>query len=237
MSVAVRALAAQIEQRLSTDLGIRISKQARIEPGQPHNNRLLHVWSDDGRDVVVKVYFQDDRHRLDREFSAIAYLRGRGFAEVPTAFLRDDEYGFAVYSYEPGETRVGAKLGVHDVEGVAEFAARLHHIHPGEPGAHFRKSVPATFSFADQVAGIRHRLAQFTELRMTPAVPAQVRELRREVDVIGGIEQLIGTVLAGADDCPVPPETWSLASGDLAPHNVLFGEQGSIRVLDLEYSG
>lgn len=68
-------------------------------------------------------------------------------------------------------------------------------------------------------------------------MPVEVRELCREVDVIGDIEQMIGTALTGVDDCPITPEKWSLSTGDLAPHNVLVDERGSIRVLDLEYSG
>jgi hypothetical protein len=41
----------------------------------------------------LKVYYRDDRHRLDREYSSLRFLNSRGMAEVPTALLRDDDLG------------------------------------------------------------------------------------------------------------------------------------------------
>ena len=84
--------------------GPRLSRRARgaDRARQAHNNRLEHVWSADGREVVVKTYYQDDRHRLDREFTALVFLRTQGILDLPTPLLRDDEHQFAVYSFEPG---------------------------------------------------------------------------------------------------------------------------------------
>jgi hypothetical protein len=231
------ALLERLAVRLAAELRFHIVRVQPIDPGRPHNNRLCHLWSQDGRDALLKVYYRDDRHRLDREYSALRFLNSCGMAEAPTALLRDDDLGCAVYSFEDGVCRFGPELDLQQVEAIAAFAATLHHIHPDTPGATFRTAVSATFSLADQVAGIQRRLSWFTEFADSSAVFPSVRALRAEIDVERSIDGLIVMALAGATDEPVPREAWSLTMGDLAPHNILVRDDGSIRVLDFEYSG
>jgi hypothetical protein len=76
--LTMQDLLGQVERRLAADLSIRMHRVQVIEPGRSHNNRLFHVWAADGRQAVVKVYFPDDRFRLDREYSAIALLHKLG---------------------------------------------------------------------------------------------------------------------------------------------------------------
>ena len=61
--------------------------------------------AEDGRRAVVKVYFRDERRRLEREFWALRFLRGRGVTTVPEPYFHDVEQGYAVYSFEAGERR------------------------------------------------------------------------------------------------------------------------------------
>jgi len=222
--------------RLAAELDFHLARVEPIDPGRPHNNRLSHLWSHDGREAVLKVYYRDDRHRLDREYSALCFLNSLGMAEVPTARLRDDDLGCAVYSFEDVTCRFGPELTLKQVEAIAAFAAALHHIHPGTPGAEFRTGVAATFSLADQVGAIRRRLSWFTDFASSAAAFHSVRALCTEIDVQTSIEQLIDLAL-GATDKVVPREAWSLTMGDLAPHNILVRDDGTIRVLDFEYSG
>jgi Ser/Thr protein kinase RdoA (MazF antagonist) len=236
-TVSNEALLGRLAGRLAAQLDF---SAARIEPiyaDRPHNNRLWHLWSQDGREAVVKVYYRDDRHRLDREYSALRFLNNCGVTEVPQALLRDDELGCGVYSFERGAHRYGPELTIKHVEAIAAFAAALHHIHPDTPGAEFRTGVSATFSLADQVAAIHRRLGWFTNFAQGPGAFASVRALCSEIDVQGSIDRLIDLALCNATDAVVPREAWSLTMGDLAPHNILVRDDGSIRVLDFEYSG
>jgi hypothetical protein len=57
----------RLESTLRQQLAFVVANIAEIDPGVPHNNRLLHLWSSDGREAVAKIYFEDDRHRLERE--------------------------------------------------------------------------------------------------------------------------------------------------------------------------
>jgi hypothetical protein len=221
------------ERRLKADLAFQVVRADPIEPWQAHNNQLQHVWSADGRQAVVKTYYQDDRHRLDREFTALVFLRAHGILELPTPLLRDDEHNFAVYSFEAGASGPGSSLTPYAVTRIAEFAAKLHGIDPGTSGAeHFRTSVPATFSFADMVRGTRARLGQFTAHAASIDHPSLVR-----TDWQTEIELLIGEALRGVEDTPIPTTDWRFSTADLAPHNILVTDDDQICVLDLEYSG
>ena len=236
-SASTEALLGRVAGRLAAELDFHLARTEPVDPGRPHNNRLVHLWSHDGREAVLKIYYRDERHRLDREYTALHFLNSRGMAEVPMALLRDDRLGCAVYSFERGTCRFGPELTSTDVETIAAFAAALHRIHPETPGAEFRTGVAATFSLADQVAAIRRRLSWFTEFACSPSAFPMVRALCAEIDVQTAIEHLIDLALRGATDSVVPRERWSLTMGDFAPHNILIRDDGSIRVLDFEYSG
>ena len=231
----------RLEGLLRDQLGFVLSHVAEIDPGQPHNNRLLHLWSVDGREAVAKLYFRDDRHRLDREYTAVSYLHGLGIEEVATPYLRDDAACVGVYSFEPGVPPRAAELTTAHMEALAAFAARLRGIRPTTTAATFRNSTSATFSLHDQVSGIRGRLAQFEAFGAGPEVFDAVRVLRREIDVTGEVERLIRRGLVGltpdAVAACVPESERSFTTGDLAPHNLLIRPDGGVCVLDLEYSG
>src|SRR5689334_2800071 len=91
--------------RLDAELGFRVAEAVPIDPGVIHNNRLVLLVSADGRRLVLKGYFRDDRGRLDREFRSFAFLRAGGLDAVPTPYLRDDDAYCAVYSFEPGRIK------------------------------------------------------------------------------------------------------------------------------------
>lgn len=230
-----------LERLLRAQLGFHLTRAEEIGAGRPHNNRLLHLWSTDGREAVAKFYYQDDRSRLDREYTAVTFLHARGIAEVPTPYLRDDAGSVAVYSFETGASLRASELTCAHMDALAEFAASLRRMHPDVPGATFRTSVSSTFSLLDQVTGIRRRLAQFQAFASSPEAFTAVRALTREMDIANEVERLIRRVVAGltldAIQDRIPRADWSLTTGDCAPHNLLVRPDGSIRVLDLEYSG
>jgi len=230
-----------LSRRLHSELGFRLAAVSELDPDRPHNNRLLHLVAADGRQAVVKHYFADDRQRLDREYETLISLRTRRMTEVPTPLLRDDAHQFAVYSFEPGTIQAGTALTAPTVRAIAHFAAQLYHIHPDPGVTNLRTAVSATFSLAQQVAGIRRRLAEFHEFASGPQAGSLVRALRCEVAIEDEIERLIRRALAGrswaAIEHSVPAAHWSLTSGDLAPHNILVRAGGGICVLDFEYSG
>jgi len=143
-----RAVLEHIEARLRSELGFRTVRAEHIQPWQAHTNRLLHLWAADGREAVAKVYIQDGRFRLEREFSTLSFLHKQGIPEVPIPLLCNVGQGWAVYSFEAGEAHLGTELAPHHLEKIASFAAKLHRLHPDPPVPSLRTSFAATFSLA-----------------------------------------------------------------------------------------
>ena len=63
-----------LDRRLREELDFPLAGVSEMDPGVVHNNRLLHLQAVDGRELVAKVYFPDDRRRLEREFGAVSFL-------------------------------------------------------------------------------------------------------------------------------------------------------------------
>ena len=237
-----------LRRRLRDVLDFDLAEMAEMDPGVVHNNRLLRLRAADGRQAVAKVYYRDDRRRLEREFGAVRFLRTRGFTAVPTPYLRSDTHQYAVYSLEPGRTKPASELTEDEVAALGRFAAELHRIRPDDPDARaaaFPLAVSATFSFADQIAGIRRRLGAFCDFAASPAAYPTVQALYREMDVRAAVERLIAMATSGLSEADLaarlPEHAWRLRPSDFVPHNVIARPpghpDGPICVVDLEYFG
>lgn len=239
---AMRALdpriPADLLARLRAKTGLRFGEPQEIAAGQ--NNRLFALAAPDGTRVLAKLYFRDDRRRLEREFRTLAFLAERRLGGVPRALIRNDELGYGVYSFESGQTMAPAELTAGEAARIGRFTAELHRITPDDPDAAFPPAVISAFSLAEQVALIRARLEEFLA---SPAASADdaVRAFCGELDVVATIEELIRAATADlpADEVAagLPRGRWRLSNGDFGVHNVLIRPDGGFSVLDWEYSG
>ena len=248
------ALPPSLRGRLRCDLDFDLAAAPELEPGVLRNNRLYRLAASDGRRLLLKVYLRDGRRRLEREWAALAFLRRRGFASVPEAHLCsvDDYYG--VYSFESGANKTAAEWTIEDARAAGSFAAELHSISPDDPdasGAEFPPAFSATFSYADQIAGIRRRLAVFddylasTDVGTTGPLPESVRSLLAEINAVAEVERLIAAAVIGlapADiEARIPPLDHRLNTCDFSPHNILIRPPGHpgghLCVVDHEYFG
>jgi Ser/Thr protein kinase RdoA (MazF antagonist) len=68
-----------------------------------------------------------------------------------------------------------------------------------------------------------------------------VRALLDAGDPVAEVERLLCAatrdLTAAQLEARVPPDLWRLSPGDLAPHNVLLQDDGSVCLLDFEYAG
>jgi hypothetical protein len=228
-------------ERLHDELGFEVVAAEPIDPGVIHNNRLTRLDGADGRRVVLKVYFRDDRGRLEREFGAFAFLRRRGLDGVPEALLRDDAGYWAIYSFEPGRVKPAPEITVDEAAAIGRLAAGFHRFRPGQDGPDF-PSAFAALSLADRIGHLRARLA--TCLRAAAeALPeyASLREVVAEVDLAASLERLIGRATAGLGGAelaaPTPDEHLRFNPGDFAPHNLLVRADGTVCAIDFEFFG
>jgi hypothetical protein len=246
------ALPDGLADRLRIELGLELAEAEAIDPGVIHNNRLVRLTGADGRRLVLKSYYRDDRGRLEREFAAFAFLRDRGVSGVPAALLRDDAGYCAVYSFEPGVTKSAADLTLDELSAIGRLAAEIHRFAPDESGAEaglFRPAgggpvFPLAFaarSLAERAGFLRRRVATCLQAAAAPDGYEPLRTVVGELDLAATFERLIGDLTAGLTDAeataPTPDSFLRFNSGDFAPHNLLVRPDGSICAIDFEFFG
>jgi hypothetical protein len=235
------ALGRDVERRLAGEQGFRVAGVEELDPGVPHNNRIFRLRAADGRRAALKVYQQDGRQRLEREYDTLAFLRRHGFGGAPSPLLRLGDHYAAVYTFEAGETRPAAAWTVAHAAHAGADAVEVCRQRPGDPGVDFLPAASATFSFADQVRGIRMRLGRFAAYAASGAVSPEVRALLCEDDPVVQVERLLRAATSGLAQAQleerVPPELWRLNPGDPAPHNTLLRDDGTVCLVDFEYAG
>jgi len=238
-----------LEPRLAREIGFRLAGVEPVHPGVIHNNRLFRLQSADGRAAMAKLYLQDGRFRLEREYDALAVLRSHGITSVPSPLARSDEHYYAVYSLEAGENRPAAQWTTAHSTASAHFCIQLDRIRPEDVHVPLRDAFAAAFSLSESVTRTRARLSLFTtyasSLGGAADSPPEIAGLLASIDPAAEIERLIAAAMRGvspdAMDARVPDRRRRLDVGDFAPHNVLIRPtgypDGTICVLDLEYAG
>ncbi len=243
------AFLADLERRLPDALGFRLAGVEEVDPGVLHNNRLFRLRAADGRAAMAKLYLRDGRHRLEREYDTLAFLRRRGLRTVPAPLARSDESYYAVYSLEAGENRPASRWTEAQAVAAAAVAVELHGIKPEGAEVPLRTAFSSAFSHAEGIGRIRARLGRFGGYLAAPqvgrALPPEIRDLRAAMDPVAEVERLVAAATRGVPpaqlEARVPEDRWRLDVGDYAPHNVLIRPpahpDGALCVLDLEYAG
>jgi hypothetical protein len=238
-----------VEARLRRELDFSLTHLEEVDPGVIHNNRLVRLRASDGRQAMAKVYLQDGRQRLEREFDTLAFLRRRGLRSVPAALARSDEHYYAVYSLEEGHNRPAAEWTEDQAVAAAHFAAELDCIPPEEADGPLPTAFNGSFSQVERIERIRARLRLFgdyvSSVPSLGALPTEVRTLLARLDPLAEVERLLhratGRLSPAQLEERVPEHRWRLNVGDYAPHNVLIRPpnypDGPLCILDLEYAG
>ena len=189
------AIRDQLEQRLKREFGHCVTGWSPVAGGT--QNRLFRLDTLAGPALLAKFYHQDRWNRLDREFSVLTLLGRHGLAHVPRAYLRSDDYGYGVYSFEPGRPRSAAELQPGDLRAVAGFAADLQRVAPSATGEDLSPAADASFSIEQQLQVIDGRLRAFETFAGSPEAFGEVRDLSRELDLRLAITELVRRATAG----------------------------------------
>lgn len=219
-----RQTRADVDRRVAQELGVRVLAWSRMVGGT--QNRLFRLDTLDGPPLLAKLYAADRWPRLKSEFAALRALNAQHLGRVPRALLREDGMSYAVFSFEPGETRPAAELTRRDVEAIAAFTADLLRYGPQDLADVLAPAVDASFSPTGHRRLIHARLAGVD----TNVAAPQLSGVRAQVD-----ELLRGLVDEAEEQ--LPGESWRLTTGDFGPHNMLFAQNGQLTVVDFEAAG
>jgi hypothetical protein len=233
------AIRDQLEQRLNREFGHCVTGWSPVAGGT--QNRLFRLDTLGGPALLAKFYHQDRWNRLDREFSALTLLGRHGLAHVPRAYLRSDDYGYGVYSFEPGRPKRAAELEPGDLRAVGALAAHVQRVTPSTTGEDLPPAVDASFSVEQQLSVIDGRLRAFETFAGSAEAYDEVRDFCRELDLRAVITELIRRATASMGEAErrsaLPRSTWRVNTADFGPQNLLFTSDGQLTVLDFEAAG
>jgi hypothetical protein len=228
-----------LEQRLSSEFGQVVTGWSPIAGGT--QNRLFKLDVSGGGALLAKFYHQDRWSRLQREYSALSLLARNGVSGVPRVYLRSDDFGYGVYSFEPGQARSAAEFEPRDLEAVATFAADLQQVAPSTTEVDVLPAAEACFSVEQQLKVVDGRLRAFETFAGSPDAYAEVRGLYRELDLRAAITELGQQATSGMSEAvrrtALPRPAWRLNTADFGPQNMLFTSDGQLTVVDFEASG
>ena len=205
------------------------------------NNKLFRINTKQKKVFFCKVYYRDDRERLQREFDAIQFLADKQFQNIPKGYFKNQTLHYALYSYEEGITKTPDHITKSDIETMARFVAKLHSIHADEIKTTFLPAVLACFSLQDYIDNSIVRLDKFIAYSTSPSVHEKIASFTKQIDVQQIILQLLHqstkTISPETLKKPLTREERRLSPVDFGPHNMLFKKDGSITFVDFEYFG
>lgn len=227
-----------VKSEIEKHLGVSIGEPESLGGG--FNNKIFKVGSENGKSYLLKWYFKDDRNRLNREFSAFEYLRSLGETRLPMPYFKDDDKGYAVYSFETGRVKPGKELIKRDLDDFLSFIFKLQDIKPIEVKQDFPNAVLSTRSAEQFSSVILGKVRKFEELIKTPNTSPDIvnfSERTRVLERINGKMENLKRVGGNSFSEEIDYSLMRLSPVDFGPHNALFKENGEVCFIDFEYFG
>ena len=226
-----------IKVSLSKGLGAEIKGVTEVMAG--NNNRLFLVETGVEK-YLLKIYFRDERNRLNREFSAFEFLRDNGFVNVPKPFLKNDALNFALYSYEEGIVINSAAASPVELDLLLDFIIKLEKFNYEDVGSKFEPAVMACFELQDYLKNIQFRFVKFRDYVSSPELHPLVEEFVNDIRVVSYIEKAykeLEAKVSNFSDQKIIQKDMRLSPVDFGFHNALFKPDKSVCFVDFEYFG
>ncbi len=232
-------LIAAINQLLQRASLPHASEFARVRGGA--NNRVFRIRSADST-LLLKRYFQhsdDQRNRLQAEFSFGQFAWQRGLRQLPQPIAADAPNGLALYEFIDGRKIDSAELNDRYVAAAAEFVSQLnqHRNHPD--AADLSNASEACFSIAEHIECLETRIAQLEQISTNSPEEQALSEfvsgsLRLAFESIAStIPRRIGNSVGDR----LPDTERVLSPSDFGFHNALVTDDEEIKFFDFEYAG
>lgn len=223
-------------ESIESELGFWVEKVEYVKAGW--NNGVFVLRCSGGGKLIGKFYHRDDRMRLNREYKACKFLRERGLT-VPDALIRNDEYQFAVYSFEEGEHKEASQVSENEVMSLVDFIVDLQMIEPGDVDVKFEYGVRCTISYDEVEEVMNSRMDKIHEALDNGHLHPDVESFLAETDMVGEIDRLTKKILGEWDGGPwvLSRSEQRLSPVDFGVHNALFRGEDAPCVIDLEYFG
>lgn len=208
------------------------------------NNRVFRV-SGNGRDVLVKAYFQhpaDPRDRLQTEFlfSRFAWENGLRCLPQPLGCDRQDQIG--VYEFIHGRPLHAHEVTINAILQALHFYRELNS-YKNLPSA---KMLPAAsdacFTLADHVQCVENRIQRLKDMEVSSAIDQHANTFIQK-DLVETWKKVTGVVYSRANASGISwcteilPGDKCLSPSDFGFHNTILQKDGQLHFIDFEYAG
>lgn len=231
-----------VKEQVSSYLDAGIRETSQLYGGL--NNRVFKVTSEDNRSFILKLYFKDERRRLQRESGAYEFLRKNGIEDVPKVFFKNEQDYFALYSFEDGSKKTGADLTIPDLDLILSFITRVQEFkHTSQVSNDVGDALFSTRSLIEVVNGpILFRIKEFEKYIKSPNVNSKTREFEKNSDISKITRARLSKIESNAISneklyYQIDPSQIRLSPVDFGPQNMIFRKSGSICFIDFEYFG
>jgi hypothetical protein len=224
-------------------LGQNITSLERIGGGR--NSQVYRLSGGNKEVYAAKFYYrhgQDDRDRLEAEFSGLRFLWDNGARGIPRPVAADRASGCAVYEYIEGRRISSQEVTGADIDAAVAFLGGLKQLSAQEGSRSLPMAAEACFSVKAAVANTRQRLERLTALQSDETPYRALRRFLKD-DLTPFFYQIIKWCQASLDkagiafDAELPYPERTLSPSDFGFHNALRCPGDRIIFLDFEYFG
>lgn len=206
--------------------------------GKGRNSRCYQLQCADGKNYVLKFYFQspsDPRDRLGVEFKTLSFLWNNGVRRVPQVIVMDRESKSAVYQYIPGAAVESKDLRQEDIDELVGFLESINQLRTNSEASEFGPASEACFSIWGVIASVENRLARFDQVVFTDKALVDFLNLEFK-PLFADVQKWIRKANIGLAQ-ELGKKERILSPSDVGFHNALRKGQGKIIFLDFEYFG
>lgn len=204
------------------------------------NNQIFEVVTGTQK-LILKKYSKRNQEvwdRCEKEYTALRYLWGKGFREIPEPIKMFKEDRVAIYGFVEGLKPKIKELDKLDIQKAADFLIKLHRIDNKDKNQ-FGLASSACVNLKEYLNVLDKRLYSFKQYFPTEGIQYQAKELI-ESKVIPQIQRIKNDFLMKIKGKDINQELLIdeqvLTPADYGFHNILK-DKDNLRVIDFEYFG
>src|SRR3989344_5427069 len=205
------------------------------------NNKLYLLNKTKTDKCILKIYYKDERKRLEREYNGYEFFTLLNSNLTPKPIYRNDDGYFAIYSFVEGSAKNPSEIAKKEALQVADFIIYLHTYSQKshEMGLEFMPAIASCFSTQESVNKINMKVNKFlNDTNLDNYESTKKFKTKHYIEPL--FKNLISTALSGLDNdimqTKLSADKQSLTPVDLNFDNILYHDSKAY-FLDFEDFG
>lgn len=205
------------------------------------NNKIYLLNKGSEKKYILKVYYLDERKRLEREYAGYDFFTQLGSDFTPKPIYKNVTGYFAVYTFLGGDHKKPEDVTQNDMVKISNFLIYMHKNSQKahEKGLKFMPAIASCFSIEETLNKINMKLGKFLSDESLDKYEV-VEKFRSHYDIKKLFEDLIVKSLDKTDDLLIktklPIDKQTLSPVDFNFTNMLFNGE-KMHFLDFEDFG